>query len=111
MENRIKTSSKTRRFRPIPSKPVPSKPNGVVSTALKPFPSFPRALALGAALFLGSYLVLTHQTLKQTFAGLTLWAVAVYLSMAWFPDVPGAGIFPMSRTPEAKENQGWGVWK
>ncbi len=91
----------------------PGTKRNKISTPEKP--SFPpplqRAIAVGAGLFLGGYLVVTHQTLFHTLAGFALWAVAISLSLVWFPQVPGAEIFSRLLAPGSKGNHEWSLGK
>ena len=56
-----------------------------------------RFLWILPALALGGYLILTHRTLGHTLAGLSLWAIALFLLVPSFPEVPGVVFF--SKTP------------
>lgn len=75
-------------------------------------PSFPpwRILWVAAALAVGFYLIYNHQTMGHTFVGFALWIAAISLSLAWFPQVPGAGIFPMLQAPETGKSREWNIW-
>ena len=66
---------------------------------------------VGGALLLGFYLVYTHRDLSHTLAGFILWAIAFSLSLVWFPQVPGAGVFPIFRSQEIKNGKEWSPFK
>ncbi len=109
MNKRLKTSPQS--WRPQAPSAKLSPPKILVPAAPSPFSPIWRAGTVGVALLLGGYLIETHPTHYHTLAGVALWAVAVSLSLAWFPRVPGAGIFPILRAPETEGSGEWSMWK